>query len=144
MKAHTMMFVPAVMAGALFTVAAATQDAADPGVQLRAAIETEEVDGDLGAAMAQYQQIIEAYGNNRAVVARALLRLGGCHEKLGQEEAARIYRQLVNEYADQAEEVAAAIDAAPRAVAMLLNALAELQLPAPSRCPPEITAVSPG
>jgi len=108
MKAHTMMFVPAVMVGALFTVAAATQDAADPGVQLRAAIETEEVDGDLEAAMAQYQQIIEANGNNRAVVARALLRLGGCHEKLGQEEAARIYRQLVNEYADQAEEVAAA------------------------------------
>jgi Tol biopolymer transport system component len=108
MKAHRMTLVPAVMAVALLTVAAATQDVADPGVRLRAAIETEEVDGDLEAAIAQYRQIVESAGTDRAVAAKALLRLGGCHEKLGQEEAAEAYRRLVDDYPDQVDEVAAA------------------------------------
>ena len=75
MNVHRMILIPAVMVGVLFTVAAATQDSADPGVQLRAAIEAEEVDGDLQAAIAQYRQIVASAGTDRAVVAKALARI---------------------------------------------------------------------
>ncbi len=101
---------------ALSTIAAiailltATGDArqADPGVQLRAAIEKEDVAGDLEGAMVLYRQIIAANGRNRSVTAKAILRLAGCHEKLGQTEARKLYERLVAEYSDQAAEAASA------------------------------------
>jgi Tol biopolymer transport system component len=77
----------------------------DPTVRLERAIQLETVDGDLEAAVAEYGKIIEGKGNSRAVVAKALLRLGGCHEKLGHKEARKAYQRLVDDYADQAEEV---------------------------------------
>ena len=49
----------------------------NPAVLLRAAIEKEEVDGDLNAAIEQYKQVIKIAGADRAVAAQALLRLGG-------------------------------------------------------------------
>ena len=52
--------------------------AEDPAVLLRAAIEKEEVDGDLAPAIEQYKHVIKIAGANRAVAAQALLRLGGC------------------------------------------------------------------
>jgi len=80
----------------------------DPAVLLRAAIEKEEVDGDLEAAIQQYKHLIKIAGTNRAVAAQALLRLGGCYEKRGPEEARRTYQQLIRDYGEQAREVAAA------------------------------------
>ena len=80
----------------------------NPAVLLRAAIEKEEVDGDLDAAIRQYQQVIKIAGADRAVAAQALLRLGGCYEKRGPEEARQAYQQLIRDYAEQAKEVAAA------------------------------------
>jgi len=89
---------------ALTMVADARQ--ADPGVQLRAAIEKEEVAGDLEGAMALYRQIIAADGKNRPATAKAMLRLAGCYEKLGQAEARKLYERLVAEYSDQTQEAA--------------------------------------
>ncbi len=83
---------------------------ADPGVQLRAAIEKEEVAGDLEGAIVLYRQIIAEDGKNRPVTAKAMLRLGGCLEKLGQQDARRVYERLVAEYSDQAQEVTHARD----------------------------------
>ena len=80
----------------------------NPAVLLRAAIEKEEVDGDLNAAIEQYKQVIRIAGANRAVAAQALLRLGGCFEKRGPEEARRTYQQLIRDYGEQGREVAAA------------------------------------
>jgi Tol biopolymer transport system component len=77
----------------------------DPAVQLERAIQLETVDGDLDTAIAQYEKIIEGDGNNRALVARALLRLGGCYENLGRREARSVYQRLVADYAEQAQEV---------------------------------------
>lgn len=77
----------------------------DPAVRLERAIQLETVEGDLDAAIAQYRQIIEGKGNDRAIVAKALLRLGGCHERLGHAEARKAYQRLVDDYADQAAEV---------------------------------------
>ena len=80
----------------------------NPAVLLRAAIEKEEVDGDLNAAIEQYKQVIKIAGANRAVAAQALLRLGGCYEKRGPEEARKTYEQLIRDYGEQSREVAAA------------------------------------
>src|SRR5512136_1180796 len=80
----------------------------DPAVLLRAAIEKEEVDGNLEAAIDQYKRVIKIAGANRAVAAQALLRLGGCYEKRGPAEARRAYEQLIRDYGEQAKEVAAA------------------------------------
>ena len=80
----------------------------DPGVLLRAAIQKEDVAGDLQGAMALYRQIVAVHGQDRAVAAKALLRLGGCYEKLGEAQAkeARVaYGRVLREYADQAEVV---------------------------------------
>jgi len=82
--------------------------AEDPAVLLRAAIEKEEVDGNLAAAIEQYKHVIKIAGTNRGVAAQALLRLGGCYEKRGPEEARRTYEQLIRDYGEQAREVAAA------------------------------------
>lgn len=94
--------------GTLLLAAGSTQQTIDPGVLLRAAIEKEEVDGDLSAAIEQYKRIIANNGNNRGVAAKALFRLGGCYEKLGQDEARKIYRRLIANYSDQTQEVALA------------------------------------
>ena len=106
-REHSWWLVPACVASFLalagFGVSRSGEE--DPAVRLERAIQLETVDGDLGAAIAQYSQIIEGKGNNRAVVAKALLRLGGCHERLGHAEARKAYQRLVDDYADQAAEV---------------------------------------
>ena len=90
--------------GVLLTMVGDAQQA-DPGVLLRAAIEKEDVAGDLEGAIALYRQIIAADGKNRPVTAKAMLRLAGCYEKLGQTEAHKLYERLVAEYSDQTQEV---------------------------------------
>lgn len=83
---------------------AARQAGEPPAVLLERAIQLETVDGDLVAAIALYQRIIAQNGNNRTLTAKALLRLGGCYEKLGQAEADKIYQKLIDEYPDQSPE----------------------------------------
>ncbi len=82
--------------------------AENPTVLLREAIEKEEVDGDLEAAIEQYRRVVKLAGPNRVIAAQALLRLGGCYEKQGRSEALKIYRQLIDDYPDQAAQVALA------------------------------------
>jgi Tol biopolymer transport system component len=75
---------------------------------LKAAIKTETVDGNLKSAIEQYRKIVALPGAGRAAVATALLRMGLCHEKLGDadtREARSTYELLVRQYADQAEQV---------------------------------------
>lgn len=68
------------------------------------ALYLEETKGDLEKAIEVYKQIVKEFPDERTTAAKALLRLGGCHEKLGREEAQRVYRRLVNEYPDQVQE----------------------------------------
>jgi Tol biopolymer transport system component len=80
-------------------------------VALQAAIKTETVDGNLKGAIEQYKKIVSSYGNNHAVAAKALVRMGQCYEKLGEaqaKEARAAYERVVRDYADQAEIVAQA------------------------------------
>lgn len=77
-----------------------------PEVALRAAIELETIKGDLRGAIARYRTL--AASSDRAIAAEALVRMAGCHRKLGDAEARGIYERVVREFADQAEAVAAA------------------------------------
>jgi len=97
-----------IFTGALAFTAGMARQAEDPGVLLRAAIEKEEVDGDLQGAIDLYKQIVAKHGESRAVAAKALLRLGGCYVKLGEEQAGlaqKTFEKVVSDYPDQKEAV---------------------------------------
>jgi WD40 repeat protein len=70
-----------------------------PAVELEGAIAKEQVTGDLKAAMTAYQSIASDASAPRDVRAKALLRLAGCYEKLGQ-QARKVYQQILRDYAD--------------------------------------------
>jgi Tol biopolymer transport system component len=81
------------------------QGVSDAERQLQKAILLETVDGNLQAAIDQYKKIVAQDGGSRATTAKALLRLAGCYEKLGQTEAEKTYRQLIDTYPEQVETV---------------------------------------
>ena len=94
--------------GAVASIYGIARQVEDPGVLLRAAIEKEEVDGDLQAAIDLYKKIVDKYGSQRAVAAKALVRLGGCYEKLGEKQAGlaqKAFEKVVADYPDQTEAV---------------------------------------
>lgn len=78
---------------------AAAQTADKAEVAYKAALEKEVADGDLKSAIAQYEQL--ARGSNRAVAAKALVRMGQCYEKLGSAEARKAYERAIREFAEQ-------------------------------------------
>src|SRR4030042_6260532 len=78
------------------------------GELLPKAIQLEEVKGDLDEAIKTYQLIISKYPENREVTAEALLRLGMCYEKLGNQEAVKTYKRLVSNFPEQKNQVAIA------------------------------------
>jgi Tol biopolymer transport system component len=108
MSRTTLALAGLIILGAAVLAAWSGPQAGDPAVLLRAAIEKEEVDGNLDAAIEQYKHIIKVAGANRTVAAQALLRLGGCYEKRGPKEARTTYEQLIRDYGEQSREVAAA------------------------------------
>ncbi len=77
-------------------------------VALKNAMEKETMDGDLRAAMEQYKKVIATRGASRAVVAKAMLQLGGCYEKQGSADARKTFEQLIKDFADQSDIAAQA------------------------------------
>src|SRR5687767_8822193 len=67
------------------------------------ALRKERTDGDLKEAIRIYEQV--ARSTDRALAARALLRIGEAYEKLGRGEALNTYQRLVRDFADQSESV---------------------------------------
>jgi len=94
--------------GGLWHLSNYAQGVSEAEKLLRKTILTEEVDGDIQAAIEQYKKIVADNDDNQTIAAKALLRLGGCYEKLGREEARKTYQKLVDDYPDQQQEVAAA------------------------------------
>jgi Tol biopolymer transport system component len=95
--------------GLIFAITALALEAQTPReieAQLKAAEHMERVEGDLQGAIAQYRSIAEV--GDRRVSAEALIHMGRAYEKLGSTEARKAYERVVNEYADQAEQFAAA------------------------------------
>ena len=92
----------------LLTAVAIGQSSAALEVQLKAAMNKELVDGDLEGAIEIYKQIAASPNGQRPAVAKALLQMGLCYEKLGKDEAQKAYQQVLSKYADQAEIAAQA------------------------------------
>jgi Tol biopolymer transport system component len=91
------------------TLAAGAQTRNEAERMLKAARNAELVDGNLNAAIKQYDAIIAKYKkSDRAVTAGALVRKAECLQKQGDSEARKIYEQVVKDYADQKEAVAMA------------------------------------
>ena len=90
-------------AALLFTTAQARQTSKDDAERLlKAAQNTEVVDGNPRAAIKQYQAIVARFSKTeRGTAATALLRMADCYRKLGDEEAQRFISELVRDYADQ-------------------------------------------
>lgn len=87
-------------------LAAGADKAQDAERMLKAAMNTELVDGNLKAAIEQYKKV--AQSGVRPLAAQALVHMAECYQKLGDSESRTIYQQIVREYADQKEAVAAA------------------------------------
>ncbi|UCE40409.1 MAG: PD40 domain-containing protein, partial [Candidatus Aminicenantes bacterium] len=94
-----------VILGAILSLSGSLHQADDPGVLLRAAIEKEEVDGDLQAAIDLYKDIITKYGDHRSVAAKAQLHIGLCYEKLGLKEAQKAFQNVIDNYPEQSDFV---------------------------------------
>ena len=80
--------------------------------QFQAALQKEMVDGDLKGAIAAYGAIASRQGVGRDLAAQALLRMAGCHQKLGDAEAQGIYQRIVRDFPEQADAVALALASA--------------------------------
>jgi Tol biopolymer transport system component len=96
----------AVAAGVVLFAATPQQETAS-GLFERA-VYLEETKGDLVKAIEIYNSVLEKFAENHAIAAKALYRVGLCHEKLGSEEAQKAYRRLIDQYPGQKEEVALA------------------------------------
>lgn len=94
--------------GALLSIAGSARQADDPGVLLRAAIEKEEVDGDLQGAITLYEQILKQFPESREVAAKAQLHIGLCYEKTGLKDAEGAYLRVIKNFPEQTDEVAVA------------------------------------
>ena len=75
-------------------------------VALRAAMERETVRGDPKGAIEEYKKL--AQSKDRALAARALVRMAESYQKLGDAEAQKVYQLIVREYADQKDALALA------------------------------------
>jgi hypothetical protein len=79
------------------------------GELLQKGIYTQETLGDVDAAIGIYRQVLTAGKEARAYAAQAQYRLGLCYLQKGdQQEAAKAFEKVIEEYADQTEIVAAA------------------------------------
>jgi len=65
------------------------------------ALVKERSEGNLKEAIKLYQQVVDKYGKDRALAARALMAIGESQEKLGEAEARKTYERIVKEFADQ-------------------------------------------
>ncbi len=71
----------------------------------QAGLQKEVGEGELTEAIAIYNNIVLKEDANREVQAKALLHIGSCYQKLGNQEARDAYRRIINEYGEQKEIV---------------------------------------
>jgi len=76
-----------------------------PEAIFEAGIRAEMVDGDLAEAISIFKRVAALPSADPGLAATALLRLAGAYEKLGDPEARATYARIVNDYADQREQV---------------------------------------
>ncbi len=72
------------------------------------ALVKERAEGNVQEAIHLYQRIVREHAGNRALVAKALVQIGQCYEKLGKGEARKAYELVLRNYADQQDAAAEA------------------------------------
>jgi Tol biopolymer transport system component len=93
----------------VLTALAANSISAQKGYDLfQQALAKERAEGRPLEAIALYQQAIKEAGADRALIAKALVQMAGCYERIGSPEAKKMYERVVNEFTDQTDAVAAA------------------------------------
>ena len=93
---------------ALAAVSLVAADDKKASVLFQAGLAKETVQGDLQGAIALYESAVKEADANRALAAKALLRLGGCYQKLGEEKAQAVFDRVAREFADQKDAAAEA------------------------------------
>ena len=68
------------------------------------ALYLEEARGELQGSIDLYTQVINSRDADRSLQAKALLHMGMCYEKLGSEQARKLYREVISKYSDYTEE----------------------------------------
>ena len=94
----------------LATVVLVRAQQPDPAVLLLAAARQKaSLEGNVPAAIQQYQAIVDAYAKtDRPVTAQALLDMADLYRKLGDPKADTLYTEVVHGYADQKTAATAA------------------------------------
>jgi Tol biopolymer transport system component len=72
------------------------------------ALAAERADGNLRQAIQLYERVVKDAGRDRALVARALIRMAECYQRLGDSQARQVYERVLREFGDQPESAAAA------------------------------------
>lgn len=70
-------------------------------ILLESARQKETLEGDLRAALRQYEEIVKKFAADRAIVAKTLVRMAEAHQKMGDAEAQKILERVVKDYTDQ-------------------------------------------
>jgi hypothetical protein len=99
------------LTASLMVVFAATPRTQSHDVRLRAAQQKETVDGDPRAAITLYRQLADDRTTPPEIAAKAILQIGRCYERLGNNEvseARKAYERVVAQYAGQSASVAEA------------------------------------
>src|SRR5262245_19625312 len=69
------------------------------------ALAAERANGNLQQAIELYQRVAREFASDRALAARALLRMADCCVKLGDAQARAIYERVAREYPEQTAAV---------------------------------------
>lgn len=107
---NTMKLLLVAMAVGAAMIAPASAQKSDGGrAMLEAAKQKETLEGNLPAAIRQYQAIVDKYKQtDRAVAADALVAMAACYQKQGDAQAKKILEMIVRDYAEQKDAVALA------------------------------------
>jgi Tol biopolymer transport system component len=107
MNSRIVMLIVALLWAGLHVITAG-QTEADVEKLLASAHRRATLDGDLKGAIGEYENVVAAAGQNRAVAAKALIQMADCYQKLGDTEARKILERVLREYSDQTEAAAIA------------------------------------
>ena len=95
--------------GFVLMLCAATLMTAQSGYELfQQGLSKERGEGDVAGAIKIYEHIIHDFKSNRPLVAKTLVHLGACYEKLMGSQAQSYYDQVIRDYPDQKDMLAEA------------------------------------
>jgi len=62
------------------------------------ALAHERADGNLDEALKLYQRVVKEFSRDRALAAKALVRMAECYQKLGDAQSRTVYERVVREF----------------------------------------------